>query len=74
MATFPYWMMQNYFELFSLKVDFAIDLSALEHTYQTQIAQYHPDKFATADDKKKVTAIQNTSLPVCLIAYKTSIL
>jgi molecular chaperone HscB len=46
-------MMQNYFELFSLKVDFAIDLSALEHTYQTQIAQYHPDKFATADDKKK---------------------
>jgi DnaJ-domain-containing protein 1 len=55
-------MMQNYFELFSLKVDFAIDLSALEHTYQTQIAQYHPDKFATADDKKKVTAIQNTSL------------
>ena len=55
-------MMQNYFELFSLKVDFAIDLSALEYTYQTQIAQYHPDKFATADDKKKVTAIQNTSL------------
>jgi hypothetical protein len=46
--------MQNYFELFSLKVDFAIDLSALEHTYQMQIAQYHPDKFATADDKKNI--------------------
>ncbi len=55
-------MMQNYFELFSLKVDFAIDLSVLEQTYQTQIAQFHPDKFAIADDKKKVMAIQNTSL------------
>ena len=54
--------MQNYFELFSLKVDFAIDLSVLEQTYQTQISQFHPDKFATANDKEKVMAMQNTSL------------
>lgn len=54
--------MQNYFELFSLSPDFAIDLSALEQTYQTQIAQYHPDKFATHGDKEKTIAVQNTSL------------
>jgi hypothetical protein len=29
--------MQNYFELFSLEVDFAIDLTKLEQAYQSQI-------------------------------------
>ncbi|MDC9714455.1 MAG: Fe-S protein assembly co-chaperone HscB [Gammaproteobacteria bacterium] len=54
--------MQNYFELFSLEADFAIDLSALEQIYQMQIAQYHPDKFAVGSDKEKTLAVQNTSL------------
>ncbi|SHA22450.1 Chaperone protein HscB [Bathymodiolus thermophilus thioautotrophic gill symbiont] len=54
--------MQNYFELFSLEADFSIDLIALEQIYQTQIAQHHPDKFATGNDKEKALAMQNTSL------------
>lgn len=54
--------MQNYFELFSLEADFSIDLAVLEQIYQTQMAQHHPDKFATSNDKKKKLAMQNTSL------------
>ncbi|SMN16682.1 Chaperone protein HscB [uncultured Candidatus Thioglobus sp.] len=54
--------MQNYFELFSLEVNFVIDLNALEQIYQIQIARYHPDKFATGSDKEKTLAVQNTSL------------
>ncbi len=54
--------MQNYFELFSLDVDFAIDLASLEQAYQSQIAKFHPDNFATKDDKEKSIALQNTSL------------
>lgn len=54
--------MQNYFELFSLEADFAIDLKALENAYQTQIAHYHPDKFVNKSDKEKSLALQNTSL------------
>ncbi len=54
--------MQNYFELFSLDVDFAIDLSNLEQEYQLQVAKFHPDNFATKDDKEKSIALQNTSL------------
>jgi molecular chaperone HscB len=54
--------MQNYFELFSIDVDFSIDLELLESTYQQQIAKFHPDKFATHNDKEKSLALQNTSL------------
>ena len=54
--------MQNYFELFSIDVDFSIDLELLESTYQQQIAKFHPDKFATHSDKEKSLALQNTSL------------
>ena len=54
--------MQNYFELFSLEVDFSIDLAQLEHSYQQQVAKYHPDKFASKSDKEKTQALQNTAL------------
>ncbi len=54
--------MQNYFELFSLDVDFAIDLTKLEQTYQSQISIFHPDNFVTKTDKEKTIALQNTSL------------
>ncbi|HAO38731.1 MAG TPA: Fe-S protein assembly co-chaperone HscB [Gammaproteobacteria bacterium] len=54
--------MQNYFELFSLEVDFAIDLTGLEQAYQSQIAIFHPDNFVTKSDKEKSIALQNTSL------------
>ena len=54
--------MQNYFELFSLDVDFAIDLTSLEQAYQSKISVFHPDKFVTKSDKEKTIALQNTSL------------
>ncbi len=54
--------MQNYFELFSLEADFSIDLAQLEHSYQQQVAIYHPDKFASKSDKEKTQALQNTAL------------
>ncbi len=54
--------MQNYFELFSLEVDFTIDLNALESVYQAQIQVFHPDNFVTKSDKEKSIALQNTSL------------
>jgi molecular chaperone HscB len=54
--------MQNYFELFSLDADFAIDLTSLERAYQSQVSIFHPDNFVTKSDKEKSIALQNTSL------------
>ena len=54
--------MQNYFELFSLKLNFNIDLSELEFAYRQKVAEFHPDKFASGTDKEKSLALQNTSL------------
>ncbi|MBT3195610.1 MAG: Fe-S protein assembly co-chaperone HscB [Candidatus Ruthia sp.] len=54
--------MQNYFALFSLEIDFSINLNALESSYQTQISLFHPDNFVTKSDKEKFIALQNTSL------------
>lgn len=55
-------VLTNYFALFALKSDFCVDLSALESAYQTQIAQFHPDKFATQNPQKQTIALQNTAL------------
>lgn len=54
--------MQNFFELFSLVKSFNTDLSKLELAYQRQVGKFHPDRFATATDKEKNLALQNTSL------------
>ncbi len=54
--------MQNYFQLFALMPEFDIDAQQLEASYQAQIAQYHPDKFANEDEKSQLQAVQNTSL------------
>ena len=54
--------MQNYFELFSLDVNFALDLTSLEQAYQSKISVFHPDNFVTKSDKEKSIALQNTSL------------
>lgn len=54
--------MQNYFELFSLKPEFLINLTTLEHDYQVQISKFHPDKFVTQNAEKRLTALRNTSL------------
>lgn len=55
-------VLTNYFQLFSLKPDFSIDLEILESAYQTQISQFHPDKFATQNSQKQAAALQNTSI------------
>ncbi len=54
--------MQNYFELFSLTQNFNIDLAKLDLAHQQKVTQFHPDNFATASDKDKNLALQNTSL------------
>ena len=38
--------MNNFFALFHLPQDYAIDLTALEKTYQALAVQYHPDRVA----------------------------
>ena len=54
--------MKNYFELFSLVLEFNIDQRKLENSYQKNIAIFHPDKFASSSEKEKTIALQNTSL------------
>ncbi|MFP6775457.1 MAG: Fe-S protein assembly co-chaperone HscB [PS1 clade bacterium] len=54
--------MENYFELFSLDVEFAIDLKALDSSYKQQITKFHPDKFVTKSVSEQSNALQNTSL------------
>ena len=40
--------MSAYFQLFRLPESFSLDNNALEQTYRTLVAQFHPDKFAAA--------------------------
>jgi molecular chaperone HscB len=54
--------MQNYFELFSLDVDFSVDIDTLEARYQAQISQFHPDKFVSSSSEKRADSLLNTSL------------
>lgn len=50
--------MQNYFDIFELKVDYKIDQELLEQNYFKLLQKYHPDKFSKEEDKK--IAYQNT--------------
>ncbi len=54
--------MENYFDLLSLSIDFAIDKLILEKNYQDLIIQHHPDKFANKSSQDQTLAQQNTSL------------
>jgi molecular chaperone HscB len=54
--------MQDYFLIFDLEHDFEIDKAKLELNYKTQIAKFHPDKFASASSSQQSQALQNTSL------------
>jgi molecular chaperone HscB len=54
--------MPNFFEIFSLKKTFDIDLEALKRAHQDQVVKFHPDKFATANEEEKKQSLQNTSL------------
>ncbi|MFT7260381.1 MAG: molecular chaperone HscB [Glaciecola sp.] len=45
--------MMNYFELYNLPEQFAIDLIKLKEHYQTLQKLTHPDRFATASEQQK---------------------
>ncbi|MBB3224806.1 Fe-S protein assembly co-chaperone HscB [Pseudoduganella umbonata] len=50
--------MQNYFELFQLPRQFAIDTAALDAAYREVQGRVHPDKFVNATDAEKRVAMQ----------------
>lgn len=50
--------MQNHFELFNLPVQFSIDRQALDTAYKEIQNLVHPDRFVTATEAEKRTAIQ----------------
>ena len=52
---------QNYFKLFSLKIQFEVDSSALSHAFLQLQSQWHPDRFASASDEERRISMQNTS-------------
>ncbi len=50
--------MPNYFALFQLPERFSIDLPKLDETYRIIQKQVHPDRFVTATEMEKRTAMQ----------------
>ena len=50
--------MQNYFEFFNLPEQFAIDLQGLDQAYKKIQRLVHPDRFVTATEAEKRTAMQ----------------
>ena len=52
---------ENYFELFSLPVDFDIDLGELGNKYRALQQDVHPDKFASADAQAQRVSVQRTT-------------
>lgn len=48
----------NYFALFQLPVQFALDGALLEQAYHKVQSQVHPDRFASAGDTQKRVAMQ----------------
>ena len=49
---------QTYFEVFNLDVQSQPDRNELRATYMALQRQYHPDKFAAADDQQRRKAVQ----------------
>lgn len=51
----------NYFELFGLPPDYAVELQPLAVTYRELQKQFHPDRYATASDAERLMALQKAS-------------
>jgi molecular chaperone HscB len=53
---------KNYFEIFDLAVTFDVDQSMIAETNRNLQKQYHPDRFANANEQDARVAMQKTSL------------
>ena len=53
--------MSQYFNLFQLEPSFNIDTEALEQTYRTLAARFHPDKFASTSAFEQKQAVMMSS-------------
>jgi molecular chaperone HscB len=51
----------NYFELFKLPIGYRLKSSELDCRYQTLQRQVHPDRFAAADEREQLCAVQAAS-------------
>ncbi len=51
----------NYFSLFGLPVDYALDEAQLERTYLELQRAFHPDRFATKPQAEKLAALTKAS-------------
>ncbi|ABE49073.1 Fe-S protein assembly co-chaperone HscB [Methylobacillus flagellatus] len=49
---------QNYFELFGLPVQFALDTALLDQRYRTLQAEVHPDRFVAASANERMQSMQ----------------
>ena len=52
---------KNYFELFSLEIDFVLDRAALDSAFRDLQKEYHPDRFAHKSDEEQRHAVQNSA-------------
>lgn len=52
---------ENYFEKFSLPIQFEVDLEELEEKYLKFQREFHPDAISYKSDKEQLVAIQNSS-------------
>ena len=55
-------MTNNYFELFGLKQQFAIDLNMLETNFRKIQFASHPDRFVTCTSAEKLASMQTATL------------
>jgi molecular chaperone HscB len=53
---------QNYFELFSLPVQFAVDSALLGEHYRQLQQELHPDRYASAPAQQQRVAVQYSAL------------